>query len=135
MRRRCGCHHGTVGSLHRCEETGFTTGDFLVAVLLKMLKDQPMHGYELVEHLSRVDYYPFPHDPSVVYGVLRKLEAQGFLTYTVEAGDGGLRKIYRLTSEGEKLFEEMVQFIGRLKDYFEKFLHSNQNTNEGFGRT
>jgi len=100
-----------------------------------MLKDQPMHGYELVEHLSRVDYYPFPHDPSVVYGVLRKLEAQGFLTYTVEAGDGGLRKIYRLTSEGEKLFEEMVQFIGRLKDYFEKFLHSNQNTNEGFGRT
>ncbi|ODN31155.1 PadR family transcriptional regulator [Fervidobacterium thailandense] len=127
MRRKCGCRHGFAGGFHRCEETGFTTGDFLVAVLMKMLKERPMHGYELVERLSKIDYYPFPHDPSVVYGVLRKLEAHGLLTYTVEEGNGGLRKIYKLTPDGERFLEEMVGFIRRLKGYFEEFLRSERS--------
>lgn len=122
MRRKCSCRHGSNHEMHRCEETGFSTGDYLTVVLLKLLKEKPMHGYELYDKLNQTNYYPFKHDPGVIYNILRKLENHGLLTYYVEEGNGGLRKIYQLTKDGEEYFDNMREFIRKLRNSFEEFL-------------
>lgn len=124
MRRRCSCHHEKNYEMHRCEETGFSAGDYLTVVLLKLLKEKPMHGYELYDKLNQTHYYTFKHDPGVIYNILRKLESHGLLTYYIEEGNGGLRKIYKITKNGEEYFDIMKDFIRKLKDSFEEFLKS-----------
>lgn len=127
MRRKCACHHNENGELkrmHRCEERGFSTGDYLTAVLLSILKERPMHGYEVYEKLNQLEYYPFKHDQAVVYTVLRKLKEFGLLSYIVEEGHGGLRKVYTVTSEGEKFLQELKELIRNLKESFQSFLNN-----------
>ncbi|MFN3691673.1 MAG: PadR family transcriptional regulator [Fervidobacterium sp.] len=126
MRRKCGCRHGEMSGAgaHRCEERGFSIGDYLSAVLLNILKESPMHGYEIYEQLNKLEYYPFKHDQSVVYSMLRKLNEFGLLSYQIQEGEGALRKVYSITPEGMKYLEEMRELIKKLKDSFEKFLIS-----------
>jgi DNA-binding PadR family transcriptional regulator len=86
-------------------------------VLLKLISDQPRHGYELiraVEELSGGFYVP---SPGVVYPTLTMLHEMGQIE---EAVSGGARKAFSVTPEGaehlvarkaevEALFARLVQ--------------------------
>ncbi|MFN3327399.1 MAG: PadR family transcriptional regulator [Fervidobacterium pennivorans] len=122
MRRKCGCSHQGHGP-HRCGEMGFSVGDYLTAAILKELLKKPMHVYDLYEKIINSEYYPFKHDQSVVYSLLRKLNSLGFLRYSLEEGNGGVRKVYEVTEEGSRYLEELTNYIADLKDAFEKFLN------------
>lgn len=95
----------------------FDTGE-LRLVLLKLISDQPRHGYELIraiEELSGGFYVP---SPGVVYPTLTMLHEMGQIE---EAGSGGTRKAFSVTTEGtehlaarkaevEALFARLSQF-------------------------
>ncbi len=76
--------------------------------ILGLLKERPMHGYQLQRELSeqlgglwRVSY-------GSLYPSLRRLEAQGAIRS--EPGTGARRKtVYTITTEGERLFLELLQ--------------------------
>jgi DNA-binding PadR family transcriptional regulator len=76
--------------------------------ILGLLKERPMHGYQLNRELGdqlgglwRVSY-------GSLYPSLRRLERQGAISS--EAGTGARRKtVYRITEEGERLFLELLQ--------------------------
>jgi len=76
--------------------------------ILGLLKERPMHGYQLQRELSeqlgglwRVSY-------GSLYPSLRRLEAQGAIRS--EPGTGARRKtVYTITTEGEQLFLELLQ--------------------------
>jgi DNA-binding PadR family transcriptional regulator len=78
--------------------------------VLGLLKERPMHGYQLSRELGeslgglwRVSY-------GSLYPTLRRLERDGAIES--EAGDqrGARRKkVYRITSSGEQLFLELLQ--------------------------
>ena len=76
--------------------------------ILGLLKEQPMHGYQLNRELSeqlgglwRVSY-------GSLYPSLRRLERQGAITS--EPGTGARRKtVYAITPEGERLFLELLE--------------------------
>ena len=76
--------------------------------ILGLLKEQPMHGYQLNRELSeqlgglwRVSY-------GSLYPSLRRLERQGAITS--EQGAGARRKtVYAITPEGERLFLELLE--------------------------
>jgi DNA-binding PadR family transcriptional regulator len=76
--------------------------------ILGLLKDHPMHGYQLNRELSeqvggmwRVSY-------GSLYPSLRRLERDGAITS--EPGTGARRKtVYAITEEGERLFLELLQ--------------------------
>ena len=82
----------------------------LELAVLGLLKERPMHGYQLSRELSeslgglwRVSY-------GSLYPTLRRLERAGAIES--EAGDvrGARRKkVYRITSSGEDLFLELLQ--------------------------
>jgi len=91
-------------------------GGELRLVLLKLIEEQPRHGYDLiraVEELSGGEYAP---SPGVVYPTLTLLEDMGFIQET--SGEGA-RKPFEITDAGrahlEENAEEAEELIRRLK--------------------
>ena len=99
---------------------------YVEASLLLLLAERPAHGYELNERLGEV--FPVPTqlpDVSTIYRALADLEAQGAVTSTWAAGDGGGRKIHELTEVGRDLlgfwaarFEEEQTGLRRFLERF-----------------
>ncbi|HEY7476889.1 MAG TPA: helix-turn-helix transcriptional regulator [Actinomycetota bacterium] len=78
--------------------------------VLGLLKERPMHGYQLSRELAdqlggmwRVSY-------GSLYPTLRRLQRDGAIEGEAPAGAGARRKtVYRITPEGERLFLELLQ--------------------------
>ena len=80
----------------------FGSGE-LRLVLLKLIADEPRHGYDLIkaiEELTGGDYAP---SPGVVYPTLTMLTDMGLIE---EAAAEGSRKAFAVTDEGKKHLEE-----------------------------
>jgi DNA-binding PadR family transcriptional regulator len=82
----------------------------LELAILGLLKEQPMHGYQLSRELGdalggfwRVSY-------GSLYPTLRRLEADGAVQSVADGEARGRRKTtYEITEKGEKLFFELLQ--------------------------
>ncbi|MEM2490129.1 MAG: PadR family transcriptional regulator, partial [Candidatus Korarchaeum sp.] len=66
---------------------------FLRLLILDSLKEEPLHGYEIMRRMSStLDYTP---SPGIVYPTLQFLEESGLISSELE----GRRRIYRITEE------------------------------------
>ncbi len=81
--------------------------------ILGLLKQEPMHGYQLSKELTDVLGGFWRVSYGSLYPTLKRLQKQAAVE-TQEAALGGRRKnVYRITSVGEKLFEELLQEGGQ----------------------
>jgi DNA-binding PadR family transcriptional regulator len=83
----------------------------LPLVVLAMLADRPMHGYELMSELSRLFGPRYRPSPGSVYPALEALEAERLLEAEAEAG----RNTYRATEAGIKAIEERLDDLAALE--------------------
>lgn len=73
--------------------------NFLVPCLLLLLREQPSHGYELLDRLAPLGFTR--SDPGRLYRALRELEQEGFVHSAWEPSkEGPDRRIYQLTRAG-----------------------------------
>ncbi|WP_423930149.1 PadR family transcriptional regulator [Candidatus Palauibacter sp.] len=90
-------------------------------VLLRLLADEAMHGYELMRRLEEESGGLYTPSPGSVYPTLQLLEDQGYVSSTQEDG----KRVYRLTSEGHAFLEEhgsrTRDIFGRLVNMGERF--------------
>jgi PadR family transcriptional regulator PadR len=79
------------------------------AALLLLLHRDRAHGYTLVDRLEEFGLAEVA--PSVVYRVLRDMEAQGWVqsAWDDEEAQGPPRRVYRLTSAGDEVLAEWVE--------------------------
>ena len=82
-------------------------------VILRLLKEKPRHGYEVIKALEERMGGCYTPSPGTVYPTLQLLVDQGHIR-AVEA-DGG-RKVYEITPEGEKYLEEHRDFLDDILD-------------------
>lgn len=76
-------------------------------VLLGMLADREMYGYELVAEIRRRSEGVFDLAEGTVYPALRRLERQGLLRARwADAPDGPRRRYYAPTQAGERALAE-----------------------------
>jgi DNA-binding PadR family transcriptional regulator len=76
--------------------------------ILGLLKERPMHGYQLSRELSEQLGGLWRVSFGSLYPSLRRLERQGAITS--QAGTGARRKtVYAITDEGERQFLELLQ--------------------------
>ena len=96
----------------------------LELAILGLLKERPMHGYQLSRELSeslggfwRVSY-------GSLYPTLRRLERNGEVEAlpTDEAAVGRRKQVYRITPEGEQTFLRLLQEVP----------HDNQSEDQRF---
>ena len=74
----------------------------MTMLLLKLLSEQDMYGYEMIETLRDRSQNVFELKAGTLYPLLHGLEDKGFLeSYEKEAG-GKTRKYYRITKKGRK---------------------------------
>jgi DNA-binding PadR family transcriptional regulator len=72
-------------------------------VLLKLIADQPRHGYDLIQSIEEMTGGAYAPSPGVVYPTLTMLEDMGFIA---EQATEGSRKAYAATDEGRAHLDE-----------------------------
>jgi PadR family transcriptional regulator PadR len=87
-----------------------TNPDFLNGIpellVLRLLADRPMHGYELVQAIRRATGERLEFGEGCVYPILHRLQAQACLASRREPAGGRSRVVYRLTARGEARLAE-----------------------------
>ena len=94
----------------------FESGE-LRLVLLKLIADEPRHGYDLIRAIEEMTGGEYAPSPGVVYPTLTLLQDMGL----IEESEGeGARKPFKITDEGRQYLEERAEeaddLIDRLKE-------------------
>ena len=94
----------------------FESGE-LRLVLLKLIADEPRHGYDLIRAIEDLTGGEYAPSPGVVYPTLTLLQDMGLVE---EAPGEGPRKPFQATDEGRKHLaereEEVEALFSRLRD-------------------
>ena len=81
--------------------------NFLRPCLLLLLREEPAHGYDLLERLRPMGFNR--DDPGRLYRALRSLETDGLVRSVWEKSTSGPdRRMYELTREGMECLHESV---------------------------
>ena len=87
-----------------------TNPDFLNGVpellILKLLSQKPMYGYELVQNIKLLSSGQLEFGEGCVYPLLHRLEAEGALASRRENVAGRSRVVYRVSRAGQSRFQE-----------------------------
>jgi DNA-binding PadR family transcriptional regulator len=90
----------------------FESGD-MKYVILKLLKDKPRHGYEVMKELEEQLRGCYSPSPGTVYPTLQWLEDEGLVTSREVDG----KKIYETTEAGRRFLDEHKDVVD---DIFER---------------
>lgn len=82
-------------------------GDVRAAILL-LLKEQPMHGYQIIQEITERSQGAWTPSPGAVYPAIGLLTDEGLVTTTAEGG----RNLASLTEEGRAYVEANAQTLG-----------------------
>jgi DNA-binding PadR family transcriptional regulator len=98
----------------------FERGD-LKFVILRLISEKPMHGYEVLKALEEESGGCYTASPGSVYPTLQMLEDQGYVRSREEEG----KRVYEITDEGREyldehgdVVEEIFERIGSFADRF-----------------
>jgi PadR family transcriptional regulator, regulatory protein PadR len=88
-------------------------------LLLASLRDQPMHGYALIEHVRLASQGHFDYPEGTIYPALRRLEDEGLVRSRWSEADTRRRRIYALTAKGQRALinqqTEWSRYIGSVE--------------------
>ncbi len=98
----------------------FERGD-LKFVMLRLLSDKPMHGYDVMKALEKESGGYYNPSPVSVYPTLQMLEDEGYL----ESAEKDRKKIYSVTDAGKDYLEENADVVedvfARVDDLTDRF--------------
>lgn len=81
--------------------------DHTQLLLLSLLNESDMYGYQMITELSRRSNDTFNMKEGTLYPVLHLMQKNGLVkAYEQKAPTGRMRKYYALTSKGKKCFNE-----------------------------
>ena len=99
--------------------------NFLRMCLLLLLREQPAHGYDLLERLAAFGYDR--SDPGAVYRGLRALEQEVLVQSAWEPSETGPdRRIYELTRTGMESLHEQAKALSAASQVVGAFLSRYQ---------
>ncbi|MCY6991486.1 PadR family transcriptional regulator [Staphylococcus argensis] len=103
------------GMPRRGRDRFFKKGN-LQYVILKMLGDEPKHGYQIIKELEEQFKGFYSPSPGSVYPILQMLEDREF----VSTARDGKKKVYKITDEGREFLKdnpEQHEFEERMKAF------------------
>lgn len=98
---------------------------FLKIAILRLVKAQPSHGYEIIQHIGKMTHGSWTPSPGSVYPALEFLEKKGY----IEGVEVDRKKVYSITAKGEstlqQMYEKRRQWMQELKAFFGDILEEN----------
>ncbi|MGO8683734.1 MAG: PadR family transcriptional regulator [Thermoleophilia bacterium] len=131
----CGCHSGSGSGRARCRcaaapgewDVHARVERFSEPALLLLLRQQPRHGYELLERLPSLIGDDAQADIGNVYRLLRRLEHEGVLSSEWRSDlPGPAKRTYTLTESGKSLLDSWAQALGGAHARITAFLSAYQ---------
>ncbi len=98
----------------------FGAGD-MKYVILKLLRDKPRHGYEVMKELEERMHGCYSPSPGTVYPTLQWLEDEGLVV--AREVDG--KKVYEITETGRKFLDEHKDVV---EDIFDRVSETVERT-------
>ena len=106
------------GAGRRNRRRVFEPGE-LRLVLLKLIADQPRHGYDLIRAIEEMTGGAYAPSPGIVYPTLTMLQDMGLIVER-SGGKDAPRKAFRVTDEGiahlAEREDEVTALLSRLED-------------------
>jgi DNA-binding PadR family transcriptional regulator len=102
----------------------FESGE-LRLVLLKLIADEPRHGYDLIRAIEELTGGEYAPSPGVVYPTLTLLQDMGLIN---EAAGEGARKPFQATDEGR---EHLEQNAAEVEELFERLEEAGSHRRKG----
>ena len=133
-----GGHRGFFGRHGRGGGDGFRMGRKLGAgdlqlLLLRLLQENPRHGYELIKEMEQRTSGYYSPSPGVIYPALTYLEEIGFASVETE----GNKKLYRITETGTAFLTEnratAEAMLNELADIGRRFARAQKAMSEDEG--
>ena len=116
---------GDRGGRHRRRRGRVFESGQLRLVLLKLIADEPRHGYDLIRAIEELTGGQYAPSPGIVYPTLTLLQDMGFIE---EAEAEGQRKAYSATDEGhahlDEKSDEVDEIFERLEELAPRSRHS-----------
>ena len=103
--------------------------NWLVPVLLLMLRQWSSYGYELMEKMSNFGLAAM--NPGTFYRTLRQMEKDGMVSSNWDTSEGGpARRVYSITDAGEAYLNYWAQSLNQYQRMMETFfrLYTGQPT-------
>ncbi len=114
-----------------CKELGgsefVAPGMVIRALVLKILSDGELHGYEIFSKLEEF----FPESTlfknfafkGLGYRILRAMEFEGLIESRWVVGEGPARRVYKITDKGLESIEYFKKYLSYARDWIEKVLY------------
>ncbi len=106
--------------------------NWLVPVLLLMLRQWSSYGYELMEKMSTFGLAAM--NPGTFYRTLRQMEKDGMVRSNWDTSEGGpARRVYSITDAGEAYLNYWAQSLDQYQRMMDTFfrLYTGQPTPKG----
>ena len=87
-------------------------------VILRLIKDRPMHGYEVMKALEDKTRGCYTPSPGTVYPTLQWLEDEGL----VQSEDRDGKKVYSITDAGREFLEENKSSVEEIFDRIDEMI-------------
>jgi DNA-binding PadR family transcriptional regulator len=106
-------------------------GGELRLVLLKLIADEPRHGYDLIRAIEELTGGEYAPSPGVVYPTLTLLQDMGLIE---EAAGEGPRKPFEVTDDGRKHLDERAEEVEALFDRLGELKPRHSDAGPAIGR-
>lgn len=92
-------------------------------IILRALMDGDGYGYEIIKRIGALSLHEYELKEPSLYTALRRLEAAGFISsYWGGETNGGRRKYYRITDEGEKEYRQSLEHWEKARELINRLL-------------
>lgn len=109
---------------------------FVEPALLLLLRERPVHGYELLERLPEVAGEDVGVDAGNLYRVLRALEEEEIVKSEWSASlPGPAKRTYELTADGHRLLDLWAESLQEAQKVIASFLRRYEEGGEHVPRT
>jgi poly-beta-hydroxybutyrate-responsive repressor len=104
---------------------------FVEPVILLLLAERPMHGYELLERVPELAREERRVDLGNLYRLLRSLEEEGIVASEWDEGlPGPAKRIYRLTDAGTGLLAQWATALADVRGVVDDFIDRHERGGE-----
>lgn len=95
----------------------------LELIVLESINRKDMYGYELIETVSKV----VDVNDGTIYPLLKRMTNEKYAeTYLVESTEGPPRKYYKITENGKKYKQELVDTWNNFSKSVSKFIKESE---------
>jgi len=99
---------------------------FLKYIVLKIIKDKPTHGYEIIKTVELRSNGRWTPSTGSIYPILEGLESKGF----IQSEEIERRKVYAITPKGVTALDRMTQEKMELLNDMSRIINSVTEDNE-----